>query len=271
MKSFVEQLESRSLFSASAYPVIANDAAVMADNQHLTFDKAQLTADMASFHTLIANDKTAFQTTVAQDRSAIKSAQSAVKADATNPTLLAPAQTALENAMIKLSGDTAALKTKLSVDSANQKATLGIDNLAIRTDQGLLKIDTQAAVVAFNNSVKRITGDIAAIEGRGPASMAVISMVEADVNAAARGQRKPAASAVSGFASAFATALNSGALSAKQQAALAQNIIDVVNSGGVPPAQTQGVIAAAQALLIAGGASAVNAQATTAALEAMVI
>jgi hypothetical protein len=271
MNSFVERLEPRSLLSASAYPVVANDAAVIADNQHLTDDKAQLTADTASFHTLIANDKTALQTTVAQDTSAVKAAQAAVKANANDPTLLAPAQTTLENAMIKLSGDTASLKTKLSVDSADQKAMLGIDNLAMRTDQGFLKIDTQAAGVAFNNSVKRITNDIAAIEARGPASTAIVATVEGDLDAAARGEEKPAASAVMTFASSFTTALNSGALSAKQEAALSQDLIDVVNSEGVEAAQTQGVITPAQTLLVAGGANATNTQATIAALEAMAI
>ncbi len=271
MKSLVERLERRSFLSASGYPVIANDAAVLADSQHLTDDKAQLTADTASFRALVASDKTTLQTTVGQDRSAVKAAQAAVKANVNDPTLLVPAQAALENAMIKLSGDTAGLKTKLSVDSADQKATLGMDNLAMRTDQGLLKVDTQAAGVAFNNSVKRITSDIAAIEAHGPASTAIDSTVEGDLDAAARGQAKPDPSAVMEFATAFATALTGAALSAKQESALSQDLIDVVNSRGIPAAQTQGVIAAAQSLLTAGGANAADTQATVAALEAMVV
>ena len=269
MKSLIERLEKRALFSVSAYPLIPNDAEVIADNQHLTDDKTQLTADTASFRTLIGNDKTALQTTVTQDLSAIKADQAAVKADANNPTLLAPAQTTLEDAMIKLSGDTASLKTKMTVDSDNQKATLAMDNLAVRTDQGYLKTDTQAAEVAFTIGVKRIAGDIAAIEAHGSASTAIIPTLEADLTAAARGQAKPAASAILSFASALTTALSSGGLAAPQESTLAQDLVDVVNSGGVPAEQTQGVVTAAQALLAAGGASAGNAESAVVALEGM--
>jgi hypothetical protein len=272
MTAFIERLERRALLSAaSVYPVIAHDAAVVADNQHLANDKSQLAADTASFRNLVASDKNVLQTTVSLDRKAIKADQAAVKADANNPTLLAPAQTALESAIIKLSGDNASLKTKLSVDSSNQKAALKADNLAMRADLGFLRIDTQAAGVAFNISVKRITSDIAAIEARGSASPAIVATLEADLTAAARGPARPAASAVMGFAADLTTALNSGGLSPKQEAALAQDLIDVVNSGEVPAAQTQGVISGAQAILAAGGANPANTQATVAALEAMVV
>jgi hypothetical protein len=271
MKSMIERLESRSLLSGSVYPVIANDASVIADNQHLTDDKSQLASDTSLFRALITADKTTLKTTLAQDHSAIKADQAVVKADADDPTLLAPAQTALENAMIKLSGDTASLKTKLSVDSFSQKTALGMDNQAMRADQGYLRVDTQAAGVALGINVKRITSDIGAIEARGPASPAIVATLEADLTAAARGQVKPGAGAVLSFASTLTTALNSGGLSARQETALAQDLLDVVNSGGVPAAQTQAVITAAQGLLVAGGASPANTQTTLNALDALVV
>jgi len=271
MNSLIERLEQRSLLSASAYPVIANNASVIADNQHLADDKAQLASDTASYQVLVTGDKTTLKTTVALDRKAIKAAQAAVKADANDPTLLAPARTALENAIVKLSGDTASLKTKLSVDSADQKAALGMDNLAMRTHQGFLRIDTQAAGVALTMDIKRVSSDIAAIEARGPASTAILATLESDLIAAARGQAKPTTPAVMNFASSLTTALNSGGLSATQEAALAQDLIDVVNSGGAAAAQTQGVISGAQALLVTGGSSSVNTQATVTALEAMIV
>jgi hypothetical protein len=276
MNSMIERLETRRLHSASSYPVIvfpviANDATVIADNQHLSSDKSQLALDTASFKALVASDKLTLSQTVSEDRSGIKADQAAVKADANDPTLLVPAQAALETAVVKLSGDTASLKTKLAVDSADQKAALGTDNLAMRTDQGFLRIDTQAAQAALVMDVKRLNSDIAAIEARGPALPAIAATLEADLNAAARGQVKPATSAIMDFAADLSTALNSGALSAKQESALAQDMVDVVNSEAVAADLTQNVVENAQALLLAGGATSANAQTAASALDAMVV
>jgi hypothetical protein len=271
MKVWVEKLESRAFLSSSAYPVVAGDAGVLADNQHLTNDKNVLASDTSSFKVLVANDKAALKATVPQDRSAVKADKAVVKADANDPTLLGPAQTALENAVIELSGDTASLKTRLSVDSADQRSTLHVDNQAIRTDEGFLRQDTKAAAVALKTNIMRIASDIAAIQARGSASPAVVSTLGADLTAAARGQTKPGAAAVSAFAASLATALNSGGLSAKQEAALAQDLVDVVNSGGVAAAQTEGVMTSAGALLSDGGASPADSQAAIAALGGMIV
>lgn len=271
MKTWVESLESRTLLSASAYPVVVANASVLADNAHLTNDKGQLASDTSTFRALIASDKATLNTTVGLDRTAIRADQASVKADQNDPTLLGPAQTVLESAIIKLSGDTASLKTKLSVDSANEHATLRIDNLLVHTDQSFLRIDTQAATAMLQTSIMRLTNDIGAIQARGPASPTVVPTLEGDLTAAAQGKIKPDVSAVSTFASDLVTALNSGGLAAKQQGSLAQDLVDVVNTGSATSAQIQGVIANAGALVSAGGASPADTQACLDGLQAMVV
>lgn len=102
--------------------------------------------------------------------------------------------------------------------------------------------------------VARLKTDLAALKPGIPMDSGQKQQFINNLQAAARGPKKPSGATVGKFVNNFATALAGKTLDPSQQSRLAQNLEAVVNSAAMPVTQTDAIASDVQAILEVGGA-----------------
>ncbi len=254
MGSYIEPLERRKLFS-TGFPIVANDAAVKADQAKIDADAATTANDKATFKALLASDKQSLDAINRADKAVVSADKKQTRTDKKHPTALAKDQATLQADALKLIGDVAAAKARISTDSAHSKETLNADHRAADRDTKLLKTDTKAAEEALKLNTRKLLGDFAGILAPAAATETQVQALSDDLLIAGRATGKPSTDALGSFAADFAGVFDSGALSRKQQSRIAADALDAVNSSSVASAAVNAVVTALHATLVTTGIS----------------
>lgn len=106
-------------------------------------------------------------------------------------------------------------------------------------------------VISAQESITKISADLAAVKAGSPATAAQKQQLLKDVALSVRGT-KPNLPTVTRFVDSLSAALADATLEATEQTRLATDIESVMNSGGMPPAKFDEVIADVQAILQVG-------------------
>jgi hypothetical protein len=126
------------------------------------------------------------------------------------------------------------------------------------------------AQAAQQQSMRKLVTDLAILKSRSEATPELKQQFARNLQACVQAETRPSEDSVAALANNLATALPGKKLSTQDQAKLAQDLANVLNSASVQPAEIQAALVSARQILLSSGVSEADTQVILKDLQAVV-